>query len=284
MSREAIDSAIQVLRKSQHTHPPGILVSDEYHKPYGYYCYRSEGTKDWLIMYTLSGRGIVNNDGLELLHCTAGTVTLIPPGVMHDFYTAEDHVWVKLWAHFIPRLTWADWIPTSNTTGPIYHRQVDSLPTRQSVEAAFRRVLSYRLDDYEAYREELTLNALEEIILLIASLQEERKQLDPRVKEVIDILSHQYSEDHSVEDLARTVSLSPSRLAHLFKEQVGDSIIETLTKYRLRQAERLLKYTLRPITEIALDVGFGSADFFTRQFAKYYGTTPSRYRKQGGSL
>lgn len=37
---------------TQYTHPAGILVSDYYSETYGYTCYRPEGTKDWLIMYT----------------------------------------------------------------------------------------------------------------------------------------------------------------------------------------------------------------------------------------
>lgn len=265
-----------------YTHPPGILVSDYYNKPFGYSCYRPEGTKDWLVMYTLSGKGFVNNAGIELLECTEGTLTLIPQGVIQDYFTAEHEVWEKLWAHFIPRITWTDWIPASNNDGPIYHVYIESSLIRQSIESAFRRVLSYRSDSFSAFREELTLNALEEIILLAASLNSDRKQLDPRVKEVLDILARQFADNHVIEDLAHKVCLSPSRLSHLFKEQVGDSIIETLTKYRLKQAEKLLKHTLRPITEIALDVGFHSPDFFTRQFANYYGMNPSQYRKRQG--
>jgi AraC family transcriptional regulator of arabinose operon len=260
--------------------PPAILVSDYYCKPYGYTCYRPEGTKDWLIMYTLSGKGFVNNADTELLECAEGTLTLIPQGIKHDFFTAEHEVWEKLWAHFIPRLNWMDWIPPSNTDGPVYHMHIDSPVTRQSIESAFRRVLSYRSDSFLAFREELTLNALEEVVLLAASRNADRKQLDPRVKEVLDILARQFSENHLIEDLANKVCLSPSRLSHLFKKQVGDSIIETLSKYRLKQAEKLLKHTLRPITEIALDVGFHSSDFFTRKFAIYYGMNPSQYRKR----
>ncbi|WP_042196085.1 helix-turn-helix domain-containing protein [Paenibacillus camerounensis] len=264
----------------QYTHPPGILVSDYYNKGYGYACYRPEGTKDWLIMYTLSGKGLINDGSDDLLLCSEGTLTIVPPGVPHDYFTAEGYEWEKLWAHFIPRMAWMDWIPTSNTEGPIYHIRIDSEVARHTVEYAFRRVLSYQLDSYGEFREELTLNALEEIILLIASQIADKKKLDPRIKDVLNILAQHYSDNHQIEELANKVCLSPSRLSHLFKEQVGDSIIETLTKYRLKQAEKLLQYTLRPITDIALEVGFNSPDYFTRQFASYYGVNPSQYRKQ----
>ncbi len=263
----------------QYTHPPGILISDHYVQPYGYTCYRPDGTKDWLIMYTLSGRGTINNGGKGYLTCEAGTLTLVSPGTIQDYFTEEEQTWEKLWAHFMPRLTWMDWLPSSNTDGPLFHLPIEDEKSRHALESAFRRVLSYRLDGHGLLRDELTLNALEEIILLVAS-QSHQKELDPRVKEVLDILSEHYTEDYLVEDLASKVCLSPSRLSHLFKEQVGDSIIETLMKYRLKQAEKLLQYTLRPITEIALGVGFNSPDYFSRQFASYYGINPSQYRKQ----
>ncbi|WP_141501139.1 helix-turn-helix domain-containing protein [Paenibacillus luteus] len=263
----------------QYTHPPGILISDHYNEPHGYTCYRPQGTKDWLIMYTLSGKGCINNGRKGYLTCTSGTLTLVSPGTIQNYFTEEGHTWEKLWAHFVPRLSWMDWIPTSNTEGPVFHLHFDDEKSRQALESAFRRVLSYRLDGYGLLRDELTLNALEEIILLVAS-QNQQKKLDSRVKEILDILSEHYTEDFLVEDLANKVCLSPSRLSHLFKEQVGDSIIETLMKYRLKQAEKLLQYTMRPITEIALGVGFNSSDYFTRQFTSFYGINPSQYRKQ----
>ncbi|CAH1199231.1 helix-turn-helix domain-containing protein [Paenibacillus sp. JJ-223] len=264
----------------QYTHPPGILVSDYYRMPYGYTCYRPNGTKDWLIMYTLSGKGVVNHEDHGFLECAEGTVTIIPPGVKHHFYTEQHEVWEKMWAHYTPRMAWSDWLPASQTDGAIYHLQIDSTQTRASIEHAFRRILSYRVEPVIALQEELMLNALEEIILILASQHADRKLLDPRVKEVLNILALHFAENHLIEDLANQVFLSPSRLSHLFKEQVGDSIVATLNKYRLKQAEKLLRYTQRPITEIALSVGFHSPDYFTRMFTQYYGVKPSQYRKQ----
>ncbi|WP_019910953.1 helix-turn-helix domain-containing protein [Paenibacillus sp. HW567] len=264
----------------QYTHPAGILVSDFYSQPYGYTCYRPEGTKDWLIMYTLSGRGSIYNGDGEYLACTERMLTIVSPGTPQNYFTVEGYTWEKLWAHFLPRLNWMDWLPSSNTKGPIFHLHIDNENSSRALESAFRRVLSYRLHRDVLLRDELTLNALEEIILLVASQNQRKKELDPRISEVLEILATNYMEEHLVEDLASRVCLSPSRLSHLFKEQVGDSIVETLIKYRLNQAEKLIKYTVRPITEIALGVGFNSPDYFSKKFTGYFGISPSNYRKQ----
>ncbi|MDR6721819.1 AraC family transcriptional regulator of arabinose operon [Paenibacillus amylolyticus] len=268
-----------LLTRQQYTHPPGILVSDHYIQPYGYACYREQGTKDWLIIYTLSGQGWINNGDKGYLSCTPGTLTMVSPGTIQDYFTEEGEVWEKLWAHFIPRLSWADWMPTSNTDGPLIQLDLLNEYSRQAIESALWRVISYRLHGDAALRDELTLNALEEVILLVASQNQSQKTLDARVQEVLNIITQEYTGQLLIEDLGKRVCLSPSRLSHLFKEQVGDTIMGTLMKHRLKQAEKLLKYTLRPVTEIALSVGFHSPDYFSRQFATHFGVTPSNYRK-----
>jgi|HigsolmetaAR203D_1030402.scaffolds.fasta_scaffold05411_3 AraC family transcriptional regulator of arabinose operon len=275
---EAVSPPPDVAIAESWTHPPGILVSDYYYMPYGYFCYRSNGTKDWLVMYTLSGKGIIKNGGREL-ESRDGDITIIPPGTPHFYYTAQDHVWEKLWAHFMPRVTWLDWLRLPKTAHPIIHMNIRNKTHRTYIRNAFKRVISYNLEPLLTYREELAMNALEEIILLVSSEESEDTVIDPRIKEVLHILSQQYMEHHRIEDLAKRVCLSASRLTHLFKEQVGESIVETLLKFRLKQAEKKLTFTDRTVTEIALEVGFNSPDYFTRQFVKYYGVSPTQYRK-----
>ncbi|WP_339308618.1 helix-turn-helix domain-containing protein [Paenibacillus sp. FSL R5-0519] len=266
--------------KKQYTHPPGILVSDHYIQSYGYSCYRPQGTKDWLIIYTLSGKGSIYNGTNGYLSCEEGTLTIVSPGITQDYFTEQGFIWNKMWAHFMPRLTWMDWIPSSNTDGPLIQLTIQNDSSRKAIESAFSRVISYRLYGDSILRDELTLNALEEIILLVASHNPSKRELDSRVQEVLNIITRNYMDHILIEDLGKSVCLSPSRLSHLFKEQVGDSIMETLMKYRFQQAEQLLKHTMRPITEIALAVGFPSPDYFSRQFSSHYGVTPSNYRKK----
>ncbi|MDF2717079.1 MAG: AraC family transcriptional regulator, partial [Paenibacillus sp.] len=89
-----------------------------------------------------------------------------------------------------------------------------------------------------------------------------------------------YAQQIQLNDLAQMVCLSPSRLTHLFKEQVGRSITDILQKHRLKQAARLLLSTNKSILDICTEVGFNSPAFFTRKFMSFYGTSPGMYRKQ----
>jgi AraC-like DNA-binding protein len=48
---------------------------------------------------------------------------------------------------------------------------------------------------------------------------------------------------------------------------------------RLRRAARLLAEDTRPITDVALEVGFGDLSFFVRTFHRAAGVSPRRFRE-----
>ena len=261
--------------------PPGILVSGHFNEPFGYHVRRSIGTRDWLITYTLAGQGRFRLGGLTHV-CVAGDFVILAPGVPHDYATAHPgESWEFFWAHFLPRPHWMRWLRLPELAPGLYQLSISDQLTRQRICRAFERLLQDN-QGLGALREELAANALEEILLLITQhlAKTAGRTLDPRVEAVLHHLSQRFSEPLTVSELANSVSLSPSRLSHLFKEQVGESIMEMLRKLRLRQAARLLEFTSRQVGEIAQDVGFSSPFHFSRQFRAHYGMSPTLYRER----
>ncbi|MCS7221469.1 MAG: helix-turn-helix domain-containing protein [Anaerolineae bacterium] len=261
--------------------PPGILVSGHFREPFGYHVRRPAGTRDWLVTYTLAGEGRFRLGGLTY-PCVAGDLIILAPGVPHDYATARPgEIWEFFWAHFLPRPHWMRWLRLPELAPGLYSLSIGDQMTQRRICRAFERLLQDN-QGLGTLREELAANALEEIILLVAQyhFRMASRALDPRVEAVLHQLSQRFSEPLTVSNLASLVSLSPSRLSHLFKEQVGDSIMEMLRKLRLRQAARLLEFTSRQVSEIAQDVGFRSPFYFSRQFKAYYGMSPTAYRGQ----
>lgn len=264
--------------------PPGILVSDYYKNDDTYHIYRSTGTKDWLMIYTISGRGGVSIGEKQYI-LSPGTLTILPPGVPHNYYTINGHIWEMLWCHFIPRPTWIEWLPKIAKNQSIFYTEIKGKSERCTIYESIQKVIQYNLHSKNHFHYELAMNALEETILHLANylhLQNSSAlSLDSRVKEAVEYLTEHYNQTIQVDELAKHVSLSPSRLSHLYKEQVGEPIIETVKKLRLKQAERLLLYTTRTINEISHEVGYNTPDYFTRKFTEFFGENPSVYRKKG---
>jgi two-component system response regulator YesN len=120
--------------------------------------------------------------------------------------------------------------------------------------------------------------ALNEFIELVYSSQDARKvtQIRPAIKYV----DAHYDQPVTLAEIARASHLSVSRLAHLFKEQMGVTPIEYVTTVRIEQAKELLLGTDQSCTEICFQVGYNNQSYFTRTFKSLVGMTPRQFRLQ----
>lgn len=261
--------------------PPGMLLADHFGASFGYHVRRPHGTRDWLITYTLRGEGRYCIDGQTHL-CQAGDAFILEPGCPHDYATAPAAAyWEFYWAHFTPRSHWVHWLQLPVLAPGLLAQRIRPPELRRRIEQSFVRLLQDS-QGMGVWQADLSANALEEILILVAQQYEQTKSrpLDPRIETVLSVVNQRFRERLTVAELADTVALSPSRLAHLFKEQVGGTIMEQVISLRLRQAARLLEFTSLTVGEIAHEVGFQSQFHFARQFKVYYGRTPTDYRRQ----
>ncbi|MBE1444395.1 helix-turn-helix domain-containing protein [Paenibacillus sp. OAS669] len=262
---------------------PGILIADRYERSYGYKVKRSKGTNDFYLTYTCSGKGIFYN-GKESCECAEGEVSIIIPGTPHYYATAENEIWQFFWCHFIPREPWMPLLQLPEPIKGIKRIRIDSELMNVRLSSAFSNLVQYTLET-GPLSERLAINALEQVLLLIASSRADKLQhIDPRIQEALDLLSNHYYKPYTVASLASHVNLSPSRFAHLFKNQTGESVMEMLIKIRLQHAKKRLEHTPLSIAEIAAEVGFNNPFYFTRQFTSFYGCPPAAFRKKVKSL
>jgi signal transduction histidine kinase/AraC-like DNA-binding protein/ABC-type branched-subunit amino acid transport system substrate-binding protein len=98
------------------------------------------------------------------------------------------------------------------------------------------------------------------------------------VKRAVAYLQQNYATALTRPEVARALGVSDSYLGQVFRQELGLSPWEYLSRYRIRQAERLLLTTADSITSIALSVGFQDPAYFARVFRKWTGTSPSAFR------
>jgi YesN/AraC family two-component response regulator len=110
-----------------------------------------------------------------------------------------------------------------------------------------------------------------------------RKKLnkdDYIIKEILNILNHEYREPITLTYLSDRVYLSPNYLRILFKEKMKISIQEYLTKLRMSKAKDLLKQTRYKVHEIGEMVGYENSTYFNIVFKNYIQMTPGEYRNK----
>ena len=118
--------------------------------------------------------------------------------------------------------------------------------------------------------------ALNEFIELVYSSQDARKVT--QIRPAINYIDANYNKSITLADVARASHLSVSRLAHLFKEQMGITIIDYLTNVRIERAKQLLLATDQNCTEVCFEVGYNNQSYFTRTFKGLVGMTPRQFK------
>ncbi|TMR16953.1 helix-turn-helix domain-containing protein, partial [Nonomuraea zeae] len=127
---------------------------------------------------------------------------------------------------------------------------------------------------------ELVLGAVEEVLVLAAAAArpDGPDDGDQRVRRATAIIAAEPGAPHSVASLARAVALSPSRFAHLFAEETGQTPMQAVRQARVRHAASLLEVTDLDVGQVAAASGFVSPFHFSRAFKKEYGLPPRDYR------
>lgn len=86
--------------------------------------------------------------------------------------------------------------------------------------------------------------------------------------------------DLSLIKLAEITHFNPQYLSRLYKQVMGIGLSDKILELRLIEAKRLLETTNMKIQDIATNIGFQSAPYFTRFFKKQTSLTPQEYRQK----
>lgn len=246
-----------------------------------YYINRPQGMKGYIINLTLRGHARASVGGRELLF-HENELLLFPPGVPHQ-YGRDEHseYWDHLWIYFIPRPYWIDWLKWDETTHGIGKTTVNDPLQLQALRELFYEVIRYH-NEAAPISEAMAMNALERLILNCFQLQPVRTRhvYDPRINVVCNYLNEHIAQEIKIDTLAAMVFLSPSRLAHLFRNDLGQTIHAWREVQRINQAKWLLQTTMMPMSKIAASVGYSDPVYFTRLFRKHHDIPPSEYRKR----
>ena len=83
----------------------------------------------------------------------------------------------------------------------------------------------------------------------------------------------------SVSLLGEVMEVSASYLSKLYKKKYGISILDDISRTRIKKSKSLLQNTSMNVNEVAEQTGFMSSNVFIKAFKKWEGITPGRYRE-----
>ncbi|MDD6788707.1 MAG: helix-turn-helix domain-containing protein [Lachnospira sp.] len=97
---------------------------------------------------------------------------------------------------------------------------------------------------------------------------------------ILQYLDHHFSDDITVAGVAEHFYLSRHYISHIFKQTTGRGIMEYVISRRINRAQMLLTESALPVGRIAQECGYSDFAWFSKQFRKVTGQTPTQFRTE----
>lgn len=109
--------------------------------------------------------------------------------------------------------------------------------------------------------------------------EKSRQEYIARINRVTDYIDKNLHESLDLATVAEAAVFSPFHFHRIFTFMIGETPVDYIQRLRLEKSASLLRNKEKTISDIACECGFGSISLFSRTFKKYFGITPTLFRK-----
>lgn len=234
--------------------------------------HRLAGAPETIVIVCVGGSGWLESDGV-LTRVGPGGAVVIPGGTPHSYGASEADPWTIWWAHVrgtdVAELVEASGIRPGNL--------VLSLRSIDRITSLLDEIVTSLERDMTPARLVATSGMAWRLLTQLAVdrlLPEDGTPLERAMR----YLQERVDGHVQVAELAALVGISPSHLAALFRQATGGGVLAHHLSLKMARARRLLDTTDLTVAEIARQVGMDDPFYFSRQFRKIHGASPTAYR------
>lgn len=229
-----------------------------------------------LLHYVYSGKGCLVREG-RTYHLSAGDCFYIAPGEVVSYFPLEEDPW----SYF--------WVGIGGSKAQSLLESVGFSPGNPVLHDSGKVWKGYFENIYESYFHsgEFGIDVLGYAYLLLFAMTKGKKGDDQNkekghIQAAKAYIRNNFQFPITVDDVAKSVGVSPNYLANLFQQQGIASPKAYLTEIRMGVASSLLLESKSAIGDIAKAVGYRNPLHFSKIFKNYYGISPLQFRNQGG--
>ncbi len=223
-----------------------------------------------VIHFVLSGKGSLDICGKHY-NIQKGTGFFFPPETLVSYRADNNNPWEYLWFAFTG----------SHAEECLYNSGI----SKQSPIFEFdiennSQIIKHIIKSLQNAENQYTM--LGSVISLFSNILGEISFETPQekyIRKATEYMNINLSSGATVLNAALYAGIDKSYLHKLFKEHLAKSPAEYLVMLRMKEASRLIKNSTLSLENIAHSVGYSDGFIFSKAFKKYYGVSPSLYRK-----
>lgn len=266
------------LRKNALT--KGLYITDIgfYPNASGHYRKRDQGTPQHILIYCYEGEGWYTIGGEKRL-VKANDFFILEAGTPHVYGASETFPWSIYWIHFTGE--------QSILFQEMYNKtiRIENSPTARYQDriSLFEEIYQNLTMGYNIENLEYVTLCLWHLLGTFRYIPQFREINKPKpqdvIQKVVSFMKENLSKHLTLEEMSRSAQYSPSYLSTVFMKRSGMSPIDYFNHLKVQKACLLLDFTDMKVKDIAYELGFSDAFYFTKVFTKYMSMSPLLYRK-----
>jgi AraC-like DNA-binding protein len=236
----------------------------------------------YLIHTVIGGKGMFTLRDQEY-PCSFGDTFIIFPGELFSYRADEFQPWQYIWVAFIGHGA-AELMRMLGVTPeqPVIHASLNP-----SIRGYYNELRQCFMSNNPPELSNLEAAGWVRLLLQqfgLAKLKLDNHQwaldstIEHVIKQAIQYLTLQYTQPISIQSMCHQLGYHRTHLSKLFKQATGLSPMQYLLRIRMQRAGLLLA-TPMTIEQVASSVGYNDALYFSKKFHKWWGQSPSAYRK-----
>ena len=258
-----------------------IISAGASNHPAGFEFTRERGFEYWTMGISTGGSNHCRTSGKSFYKHPYDISWIEPDTAYHNSATPGYDSWQGIWFIFKPRAEWESIVHYKEYAPGLHVAHLQQCKQRHSIKKHFQDALN-AFNQHTKNSALIATHHMEAGLIAIHEfLQEHNKNhVDVRIMQAADRLSQHFEWSIDVDSLAHQAELSPSRFAHLFKQQIGTAPMAYREQQRMKQARAYLIANELSIQDIAEALGYESPFHFSKRFKHHHQLSPKFFRQQ----
>jgi len=234
---------------------------------------------EFQIIYITKSKGIFSSEHIKSQLLDEGTIFMLFPGEWHTFSPVKETGWEVYWVGFngdyAANLVSQGYFLPAHPFYPVGHQEM--------VLALFHQIIEHSEKEKPGYQQLLggiVYHMLGYIYHFKKNRIFENKAVIPVINKAKLLMRENISNNTGPEDIARMLNISYSWFRQSFKEYTGFSPGQYINNIKVQAAREMLSQTHDSVKQIASNLGFESADYFSVFFKRHAGKSPLGYRSK----